>query len=76
MTNEITKIFSSLSNDELRQAILEMKEDEPLGIIRTDGWVRKITKQVCDITGETNLATHLFLTQNNLFREASFRFIS
>ncbi len=75
MTNEITKIFSSLSNDELRQAILEMKEDEPLGIIRTDGWVRKITKQICDITNESEVATYLFLTQNNLFREAAFRFI-
>lgn len=75
MTNKITKLYSDLTDEQLREAILEMKEDEKMGLIRTDGWVRKLTKQVCDITGETNISTHLFLTQNNLLREVAYRFI-
>lgn len=75
MTNKITKLYSDLTDEQLREAILEMKEDEKMGLIRTDGWVRKLTKQVCDITNETNISTHLFLTQNNLLRDAAYRFI-
>jgi hypothetical protein len=52
-----------------------MKEDEPLGIIRTDGWVRKLAKQVCEILGGTDMSTHLFLSQTNLFKEAAYRFV-
>jgi hypothetical protein len=75
MKTVITELFTNLTDEQLREAILQMKGDEPLGIIRTDGWVRKLTKQVSDITGETNLSTHLFLTQNSLFREAAYRFV-
>jgi hypothetical protein len=75
MKTVITELYTNLTDEQLREAILQMKEDEPLGIIRTDGWVRKLTKQVCDITGETNISTHFFLTQNSLFREAAYRFV-
>jgi hypothetical protein len=73
MRNKVTELFANLTDDQLKEAILQMKEDEPLGIIRIDGWVRKINQEVCNITGETNIATHLFLTQLTLFREFAFR---
>ena len=75
MANKITEIYTNLTNEELREAILEMKEDERTGLIRTDGWVRRLTKQVCETIGDNSVSTHLFLTQSNLFREAAYRFV-
>ena len=72
--NQITKIFSDLTNDELREAINEIKEDEALGLIREHGYVRRISKQVSELTN-TPLSTQLFLTHSSLFREASYRFL-
>ena len=74
MSNVITEIFTNLPDEELRQAISEMREDEELGIIRNDGYVRRITHRVHQITGES-VSVLLFLTQTNLLREAAFRFI-
>jgi hypothetical protein len=75
MANKVTEIYTNLSDEQLREAILEMKEDEKIGLIRSDGWVRRLTKQICDTIGDTNFSTHLFMTQTNLFREAAFRFV-
>jgi hypothetical protein len=75
MINAITELYTNLTDEQLREAILQIKEDEPLGIIRTDGWVRKLATQVCEITNDRTISTHLFLAQNSLFREAAFRFV-
>jgi len=75
MKNPITEIYENLTDEQIKEAVLEMKEDEKMGLIRMDGWVRKLTKKVCEITGETNLSTHLFLTQNSILREAAYRFV-
>ena len=75
MKNAITELYTNLTDEQLREAILQMKEDEPLGIIRTDGWVRKLAKQVCEILGGTDMSTHLFLSQTNIFKEAAYRFV-
>ncbi len=74
MENELTKIFSNLSDAQIREAVIEMKEDEESGIIRSEGWVSRLTKQVHEITDQP-VSTLLFLTQTNLFREAAFRFV-
>ena len=75
MTNRITKLYTELSDEDLKDAIREMKEDERMGLIRQDGWVRRMTNQVSEITGES-YSTLLFLTQNNLYREAAHRFVN
>jgi len=72
--NKITELFSSISNEELKQAIKEIKEDGEIGIIRFGGVVRKYTELTIKITGDfTSLI--LFMTEINLLREAAYRWI-
>lgn len=72
--NTVTKIFSDLTNEQLIEAISEIREDEALGLIREGGYVKKISRQVSELT-DTPMTTQLFLTQSSLFRESSYRFI-
>ena len=46
MTNKVTKIFSDMTDEELVLVIDEMREDDPLGIIRENGIVRSKCKMV------------------------------
>ena len=71
--NEVTKIFSSMTDLELSQAIKEMKEDEPQGIIRTEGIVREKCRMVSEIVGG-NVDAHLMMTQMSILQEAAYRF--
>lgn len=73
MTNEVTKVFSNMSDEELVQVIQEMKEDGPQGIVRTEGIVREKCKMVNDIVGG-NVYTHLMMTQMSIYKEAAERF--
>lgn len=73
MTNPITSIFSNMSDNELIRAINEIREDEPLGIIRIGGTVRRIAQSISELTGES-LTMHLTMAQVNLWREAANRF--
>jgi hypothetical protein len=72
MINEVAKVFSEMTDLELSQAIREMKEDGPQGIIR-EGVVRERCKMVHQITGG-NLYEHLTLTQFSILQEAAYRF--
>ncbi len=58
---------------ELSQAIKEMKEDGPQGIIREDGIVRKKCKMVHEIT-KGNVYEHLMMVQFSILQEAAYRF--
>jgi hypothetical protein len=73
MGNDVTKIFTDMTDLELSQAIREMKEDGPQGIIRNEGVVRKRSKMVSEITGG-NVYEHLFMTQFSILQEAAYRF--
>lgn len=73
MLNPIKELFESISDDELKLIIKEIKEDAPTGIIRTNGGIRRYAKKVTDITGNS-VSTDLFITEMNLLREAAFRF--
>lgn len=73
MVNEVTKIFSEMTDLELSQAIKEMKEDEPQGIIRMEGVVREKCRMVHNITGE-NVSAHLMMVQFSILQEAAYRF--
>lgn len=73
MKNPITEIFESLTDDELREALNQIREDEPLGIIRIDGHVRDISNKVSEITGES-FGVHQVMVLMGIFREAAYRF--
>lgn len=73
MTNEVTKIFSDMTDLELAQAIREMKEDWPKGVIREKGVVRERCLMVRNITGG-NAYEFLEMTQFSILREAAYRF--
>jgi len=73
MKTPIQLIYSNLSDNEIIQAVNEIKEDEPQGIIRIGGMVRKLAESISELTGES-LSTHLTMAQINLWREAANRF--
>ena len=73
MANEVTKIFSSMTDLELSQAIREMKEDGPQGIIRMEGVVRDRCKMVQNVVGG-NTYEHLMMVQFSILQEAAYRF--
>lgn len=75
MENPIVKIFNDISDDELKQAIKEIKEDEIKGIIRIGGVLRKYADITHNSIGVGNMSMHLFLTETNLLKEAAFRWI-
>lgn len=73
MANEVTKIFSSMTDLELSQSIREMKEDGPQGIIRMEGVVRDKCKMVQNVVGG-NTYEHLMMVQFSILQEAAYRF--
>lgn len=73
MTNEVTKIFSNMTDLELSQAIREMKEDGPQGIIRMEGVIREKCKMVQNVVGG-NTYEHLMMVQFSILQEAAYRF--
>ncbi len=74
MKNPIMKIFSDLTDMELVTAIHEIQQDEPNGIIRANGYVRKLNQKVMEITNETNYSVHLTSVVVGLFKEAAYRY--
>lgn len=73
--NEVIKLFSEISDEELKNAIQEIKDGEKDGIIIGNGIVRKYAELTRDITGQ-DTSSNLFSTQINLLKQASFRWIS
>ena len=72
--NAITQLFKDISDDELAQAVSEIREDSASGII-CDGVVRKYTKLIKEITGLDN-NMDLFFSEINLLREAAYRWVN
>jgi Holliday junction resolvasome RuvABC ATP-dependent DNA helicase subunit len=73
MTNEVTKVFSNMSDEELVQVIQEMKEDGPQGIVRLEGIVREKCKMVQDIVGGY-VYENMIMVQFSILQEAAYRF--
>ncbi len=72
MINEVTKVFTEMTDLELAQAIREMKEDGPLGINR-ERVVRERCRMVNQIVGG-NVYEQLMMTQFSILQEAAYRF--
>ena len=73
MKKEIKELFEGISDDELKQAIQEIKEDGETGFIR-EGVVREYAKLCSDIIGISTY-TDLLMTEMCLLREAAYRWI-
>ena len=73
MNNQVTKIFTDMTDMELSQVITEIKEDSPQGIIRMDGVIRDKCRMVYDIVGGS-VYDHLLMVQLSILREAAYRF--
>lgn len=73
MVNEVTRVFSDMTDLEISQAIGQMKEDDPQGIIRQDGVVREKCKMVHEIVGG-NVYEQLMMVQFSILQEAAYRF--
>jgi hypothetical protein len=73
MNNQVTKIFTDMTDMELSQVISEMKEDNPQGVIRMDGIVRQKCRMVYDIVGG-DVYDHLLTVQLSILQEAAYRF--
>jgi hypothetical protein len=73
MVNEVTKVFSEMSDEELAQVIQEMKEDGPQGIIRMEGIIREKCKMVQKIAGGETYE-RMMMVQFSILQEAAYRF--
>jgi hypothetical protein len=73
MVNEITKVFSEMTDGELSQVIQEMKEDGPQGIIRMEGIVREKCKMIQNIVGGDTYE-RIMMVQFSILQEAAYRF--
>ena len=73
MNNQVTKIFTDMTDIELSQFISEMKEDSPQGIIRMDGIIRQKCRMVYEIVGG-GVYDHLLMVQLSILQEAAYRF--
>lgn len=73
MVNEIKKVFSDMSNEELSQVIQEMKEDGPQGIIRMEGVIREKCKMIQKIVGGDTYE-RIMMVQFSILQEAAYRF--
>ena len=71
--NTITKIFQSLTNEDLCQCILDINNED--GTIKIDSKFREIVAEVRSITNSVNYSTYLMLCQMNIYKEASLRFL-
>ena len=71
--NPITEIFKSLTDEDLRQCIIDINNKD--GTIKIDSKFRKIVGDVREITKSTAYSTDLMLCQMNIYREGSLRFL-
>ena len=72
--NELNKIFNDISDEDLKQAVIEIKESDSTGFIKDGGYVRKYAKMSGDITGGFT-TTDFYMTTINLLKQAAFRWI-
>lgn len=72
--NDFNKVIKEMTDDEVREAIFEMLEDEKRndGVI-TSKWVRKIAQKYSELAG--NNPIFLTTAQINLYKEGCIRFV-
>lgn len=68
--NKIRELFSSMNDDELVNAIAEIKQSEETGLV--GDIVREMSRRTGEITGGFT-ATDFLMTQINILKEAAYR---
>jgi len=71
-TIEIVQLFVEIPDEELRKAVIEIRESEANKFIKEDGLVRKYSELSTSITG---VKCELHITVTNLLAEAAFRWV-
>jgi len=72
--NQITEMFESLTDIEVKQAIKEIKEDGALGIITSGGMVKVMAENMSNIN-KLKVSDNLFSAEILLLKQGAFRFI-
>ena len=72
MENPIKKLFAEIPMEDLREAVLEIKESDKTGFIKEGGLIRKYAKLSGELTGGFT-TTDFFMTTINILKEYSFR---
>lgn len=72
---EIMKMFSEISDEELKEAIAEIKESQTAKFLKEDGVVRKYEKLTSEITGYQT-PNNLFTTTVGILQEGAYRWIA
>ncbi len=74
MKSEINKLFNGISDSELKEAIIEIKEGDAAGPVKGDGIVRKYGRLAGEIIGFRGYeAEYDFVALTNLLKQAAYR---
>lgn len=68
--NKIKELFKSMTDDELKSAVEELKRSEDTGLVGDT--IREWARKSGEITGGFT-TTDFFMTQVNILKEAAFR---
>ena len=68
--NKVKELFASMSDDELKAAVQELKQSEETGLV--GDVIREWAKKSGEITGGFT-TTDFSMTQINILKEAAFR---
>lgn len=75
MLNPIKKLYKDLSNEELILLVKEIQVSDETGTFPEDSLVRDMCRKSAEITG-MDMASNLLMTQINICKEASIRWVS
>ena len=73
--NPIKKLYRDLSNEELMLLVKELEKSDETGTFPEDSLVRDMCRKSAEITG-MDMASNIMMTQINICKEASIRWIS
>lgn len=72
--SDIKKLYSDLSDDELRIAVEEIKNAEMTGVFGDDSIIRNLCRETAKITN-MDISSNLLMVQIGLLKEAAYRWI-
>ena len=74
MYNVIQNLYQSLTDSQLKEALVEIQESSKTGII-PDGHLRRIANQIAELT-LTPVSTQLMMTEVEILRLAAYKWLN
>lgn len=74
--NKIVEMFDSISDAELKEAIIEIHKAEKTGIFESESIIRKYAIIMCDLTSDNNISSHLFTVQVNILKRGAYKYVN